>query len=95
MAKHSPGPWTLERDGRNRPLYLISGDGHVILSAETDPHLLGEGYDEYLELSPADAALIASAPTMAAEIVELKKRLALVGAQLRSKDAELQSKGGA
>ena len=47
------------------------------------------------QAEPADAALIAAAPTMAAEIAELKKRLALVGAQLRSKDAELQSKGGA
>jgi len=83
MAKHSPAPWRWNE---------YSGELVDVLDRKV---VWYEHNCERVNVRPADAALIAAAPTMAAEIVELKKRLALVGAQLRSKDAELQSKGGA
>ena len=62
MAKHSPGPWKF----RNHK--WLDANGLAVVW----PSRLGVD----LHVSPADAALIARAPEMDAEIVALKEQLA-------------------
>ena len=74
-AKHTPGPWKANRDGK---VYSeIATEWNRTFNAELPAYVASVGGPDYM----ANAVLIAQAPTMAARIAELESQLAAVTAQ--------------
>lgn len=81
MDKHTPGPWTAERDDSNERYDIgVPADVGIRLVAE-----VSFGYDEPAESEQhANAALIAAAPDM---LAALRTCLAYIGSTDRYKSA--------
>lgn len=75
MSKHSPGPWEWKYGHR----HVWSSAGHPVIGATDDR----DGYSSRCRIvcpNPADAALIASAPAIAAHLDEAVGLLRRIGA---------------
>jgi len=71
-AQHTPAPWFWALDGKDQPTSLMrSGTGDYVASPQADIGDYGLSVDRWIDVSEADALLIAAAPELLAALTEI------------------------